>query len=111
MRDSTKSTYVDTAVSPTKITGWIAAMEKYKKGIYVDVDPTINTLENPLESIKGMNKFSNNGTGGTPASCTNDYWVFDVTNCTNNATESIYISTNTSGTEFASSGTTCISFN
>ena len=98
MRDATKTTYIDTAVSTGKIAGWIAAMEKYKLGIYVDADPALTSMDNPQESIKGLNKFSNNGTGGTPPSCTNDYWVFDSTNCTNNATESIYVSTNSSGT-------------
>ena len=61
-------------------------MGQYKSGIYVDADPALTTEDNPQISIKGMNKYANNGTGGTPASCTNDYWVFDNTNCTHNAT-------------------------
>ena len=60
-----------------------------------------------------MNKYANNQTGGSPPSCTNDYWVFDNVNCTHNATETIYVSTtsSTSGSTFASTGFMCISFN
>lgn len=112
MRDSTTAQYIDLNFSPTKISGWIAAMEKYRLGVYVDADPALTSEDNPLIALDGMNKYTNNGTGGVPPSCTNDYWVFDSTNCTHNATESIYVSNNsTSGTTFASTGTTCISFN
>ncbi len=60
-----------------------------------------------------MNRFAGNLTNGNPPSCTNDYWVFDNTNCTRNSTETIYVSTNssTSGSTFASTGTMCISLN
>ena len=60
-----------------------------------------------------MNKYTNNKTGGTPPSCTNDYWVFDNVNCTHNSTETIYVSTtsSTSGSTFASTGFMCISLN
>jgi hypothetical protein len=111
MRDSTKSTYVDTAFSPNKIQGWVTAMENYRLGIYVDADPALTSEDNPQVALKGMNKYTNNETGGTPPSCTNDYWVFDVANCTHNATEALYIESATSGTTFASTGSTCISFN
>lgn len=112
MRDSSAVQYVDTNFSPTKITDWMAAIEKYRLGIYVDADPALTTEDNPQIALNEFNKFTNNGTNGVPPSCTNDYWVFDSTNCTNNATESIYVSNNsTSGTTFATTGTTCISFN
>ena len=59
-----------------------------------------------------MKKYSNGETGGTPPSCTNDYWVFDATNCTNNATSALYVAnTTTSGTTFATTGNLCIPFN
>lgn len=58
-----------------------------------------------------MNKYSNNGTGGVPPTCTYDYWVFDNTNCTKNSTESIYSASVTSGSTFVTTGFQCISFN
>lgn len=58
-----------------------------------------------------MNKYTNNGTSGSPPSCTNDYWVFDATNCTYAPTEARYVESTTSGVTFASTGTLCISFN
>lgn len=111
MMNSSNANYIDTTVSINKINGWITAMGKYKSGIYVDSDPSLTTEDNPYVSLKGLNKYSNNGTGGIPPCCTNDYWVFDNTNCTHNSTESIYTSTSlTSGTTFTS-GNICISFN
>lgn len=111
MRDSSTSLYVDPAYSLNKINGWIAAMEKYRIGLYVDADPGLSSYDNPQVALTNLNKYTNNNTGGVPPSCTNDYWVFDSTNCTHNVTESIYVATPTSGTTFATSGTMCISFN
>ena len=47
MRDSTKTTYVDTALSPNKITGWMTAMGQYSLGIYVDASPNPGNEDNP----------------------------------------------------------------
>jgi len=111
MMNNSNANYVDTTVSPTKINAWINVMGKYQSGIYIDADPALTTEDNPYVALKGLNKYSNNGTGGVPPCCTNDYWVFDNTNCTFNSTESIYTSSSTtSGTTFGS-GNTCISFN
>lgn len=64
-----------------------------------------------MVALAGLNTYTNNNTGGNPPCCTNDYWVFDKTNCTYNSSEAIYVSsTTTSGTTFAT-GHTCISFN
>lgn len=110
MRDLSSTNYVDTAASPSKITNWMAAMEQYRMGIYID--SSVNNEDNPEIALTGLNKYTSNRTGGTPPSCANDYWVFDTANCTQNATEAIYlVDAMTSGVSFASSGTTCISFN
>lgn len=86
MRDSTTALYIDPSFSTTKIQNWINAIDKYRLGIYVDTDPAVTSENNPNVSLSNMNKYTNNGTGGTPPSCTNDYWVFDSTNCTYNST-------------------------
>lgn len=86
MRDSTTAQYVDLSQSTNKIQGWINAMEKYRLGIYVDADPNLTSEDNPYVSLALMNKYTNNQTGGSPPSCTNDYWVFDNTNCSHNST-------------------------
>ncbi len=55
-----------------------------------------------------MNKYSN-GLSTTVPTCTNDFWVFDVTNCS--TAYQPYIASATSGVTFAASGSTCIPFN
>lgn len=82
MRDTSNAVYVDLSVTPTQINGWINAMDMYQKGIYVDVSASVTTEENPLIALQGMNKYTNNGTGGVVPTCTFDYWVYDYTNCT-----------------------------
>lgn len=116
LRNPTTALYIDPAYSTTKIQNWMTAIDKYRLGIYVDTDPTdpaFTTDSNPNKALLEMNKYTNNGNGGSPPSCTNDYWVFDSTNCTYNATETIYHATtsSTSGSTFASTGTMCISLN
>jgi hypothetical protein len=105
--------YVNPATSTTTIQNWITTIQNYQSGIYVDANPALTTEDNPYVALVGMNKYSNNGTAGSPPSCTNDYWVFDNTNCTHNATETTYVSTtsSTSGSTFAATGTMCISLN
>jgi hypothetical protein len=85
MRDTSKSAYVNLTTTPTKISGWINAMGMYQKGIYVDVSASLTTEENPLNALGGLNKYTNNGTGGIVPTCTFDYWVYDGTNCTGSA--------------------------
>jgi hypothetical protein len=112
MRDSSKTQYIDMTYSTNKISSWMTAMDQYKLGIYVDANSGLTTEDNPQIALAGMNKYTNNGTSGSPPSCTNDFWVFDSTNCTHAATESLYVSdATTSGITFASSGSLCISFN
>ena len=43
MRDSTKATYVDTAFSVNKITGWVNAIENYRLGKYIDADAALTS--------------------------------------------------------------------
>jgi hypothetical protein len=54
-------------------------------GIYYDADSSINTEDNPFTALDNFNKITNAGTG-VNTTCANDYWVFDATNCTYNAT-------------------------
>jgi hypothetical protein len=110
MQDSSKSTYIDLNISINKINSWINAMEKYRTGIYID-SSTTNTEDNPYVALQNMNKLTNNGTSSPYPTCTYDYWVFDKTNCSYNATEAIYSSSLTSGTSFVSTGFMCVSFN
>ena len=56
-----------------------------------------------------MNKYSNGQTVAVPT-CTNDYWVFDVTNCSSLGYHP-YVASTTSGITFAANGSTCIPFN
>ncbi len=58
-----------------------------------------------------MNKYTNNRTSSPYPTCTYDYWVFDNMNCSNNATESIYTASLSSGKSFVKTGFMCISFN
>lgn len=106
MLDSSKATYVNLNTSINTINAWITTLGKYKSGIYVDALGTVITEDNPAVALRNMNDLSNNSTG-----CTKDYWVFDKTNCTSNATEVVYSATVTSGTTFPTTGFLCISFN
>jgi len=60
-------------------------LSKYRMGIYYDADSSINTEDNPFTALDNFNKITNAGTG-VNTTCANDYWVFDATNCTYNAT-------------------------
>jgi hypothetical protein len=112
MRDSSNAAYVDLSYSPNKITGWINAVDKYRLGIYEDASAGLTTEDSPYIAIQGMNKYTNNGTGGVVPTCTFDYWVFDSTNCSFPYNQTVYHSTtNDSGTNFSYSGTMCISLN
>lgn len=112
MRDSSNSAYVNLSYSIGKINGWLNAIEKYRIGVYVDASPGLTTEDNPQIALQGMNKYTNNGTGGVIPTCTFDYWVFDKTNCTNGSGETQYtVNSTTNGTTFTSSGYYCISFN
>jgi hypothetical protein len=86
MRDPSTSLYIDLNQSTTKIQGWVNAIENYRLGKYYDYDSNDATENNPYISIQAMNKYTNNKTGGSPPSCTNDYWVFNNANCTYNST-------------------------
>lgn len=112
MRDSTKATYVDLNTSINKINSWLNVLEKYRAGVYIDALNSVMTEDNPTVAIQNMNILTNNGTAALYPTCTNDYWVFDNTNCSHNSTESIYTpSTVLSGTTFVTTGFMCISFN
>lgn len=82
MRDTSKSAYVDLNFAPNKITAWINAIDKYRLGIYVDAASSTTTEDNPQVALAGMNKYTNSGTNGVVPTCTFDYWVYDVANCT-----------------------------
>lgn len=61
-----------------------------------------------------MNKYTNVAAAApVNTTCANDYWVFDIANCTYSSTESIYIPT--SDANYAQyippTGTFCISLN
>jgi hypothetical protein len=86
-------------------------MEKYRTGIYVDTDTTVTNEDNPYVAIQNMNKYANNGTASPYPTCTYDFWVFDKTNCSRNATEAIYTASLSSGKSFVSTGFMCMSFN
>lgn len=86
MQDSSKATYVDLNISINKINGWINAIEMYRAGIYIDTDTTDLTENNPYVAIQNMNKYTNNTAASPYPTCTQDYWVFDKTNCTYSAT-------------------------
>lgn len=45
------TSYVNTATSPIKISGWINSLNNYKLGIYVDSNPAQTNSDNPNYAI------------------------------------------------------------
>jgi hypothetical protein len=82
MQTSGNAQYVDLTVSTSKILSWMAAMNKYGTGIYIDNLTSVLNESNPYISLNNMNlrTLSYNSTGVTTI-CANDLWVFDATNC------------------------------
>lgn len=77
------SNYIDLAISPGKVTGWISAIDNYRLGVYIDSQPAQTTNDNPNYAINQLNLYSNTGGGLTTGS--KDRWVWDASNCTNTA--------------------------
>jgi len=115
MQNSTNPIFIDKTYSTTKIQNWINAMEKYRLGIYEDAPITLSNEDNPKIALQNLNLFTNQGKNGVPVTCSYDNWVYDVTNCTNNSTESVYVaSTYAQSSYFPPSvggSTLCISLN
>ena len=82
MQTSGNAQYVDPTVSTGKILSWMATMNKYGTGIYVDNLTSVVNESNPYISLNNMNlrTLSYNSTG-VNTTCANDLWVFDATNC------------------------------
>lgn len=72
------TSYIDKKISTGKIASWMLTVQNYKKGIYIDYDPTVTTDDNPNYSINRLNSYTK---GGIPT-CSKDRWVFDKSNCT-----------------------------
>ena len=106
--------YVDMTIVAGKLLGWMTAMNQYGSGIYVDADSGVLTEDNPYVALSNMNlltlKYNSTGTKNV---CANDLWVFDSTNCSKSASESLYTPSvdTTNGLAFPSSGSLCISLN
>lgn len=106
--------YVDLTASTTKILGWMNAMNQYALGIYDDADSSVLTEANPNVAIANLNLLTlSYNTTSTDNVCANDLWVFDSTNCSNSASESLYVPStdNTNGLYFPPTGSLCISLN
>lgn len=100
--------YVNLAISTGKISGWMSAINNYKKGVYVDTDPAITSSDNPNYAIGQLNLYTYQG--GGVATGSKDVWVWDKTNCTD-PTQITYTATGSFGTGLSTSNVTCISFN
>ena len=100
--------YINLAISTGKISGWMAAINNYKLGVYVDTDPAITSSDNPNYAISQLNLYTYQG--GGVATGSNDVWVWDKTNCTD-PTQATYNSTAALGTGLSVGYVTCISFN
>jgi hypothetical protein len=113
MQTAGNSLYIDTTVAPTKILSWIATMNNYANGIPYDADPTDSSENNPFISLTNLNKRTNQSEGGVNTTCANDLWVFDSTNCSRTASETLFApSANISaGVYIPPSGSVCISLN
>ena len=101
--------YVDLDISTGKLSGWIAAIEKYRLGVYVDSRAVELTSDNPNYAIEQLNLYSNEG-GGVPT-CSKDKWVFDSENCTDSNEITYEASTEANGVALSDTQVTCISFN
>ena len=95
--------YINLGISTGKISGWIAVINQYKAGVYVDADPAVTSNDNPNYAISQLNLETN----GVAAK---DVWVWDKTNCTDSA-QVTYNSTAALGTGLSTSYVTCMSFN
>jgi len=100
--------YVNLAISTGKISGWMNAINNYKKGVYVDTNPAITSSDNPNYAIGQLNLYTYQG--GGVATGSKDVWVWDSANCTD-PTQITYIATAGLGTGLSTSNVTCISFN
>lgn len=72
--------YIDLSISTGKISGWMNAIDKYRRGVFVDSRAQETTNDNPNYAINQLNLYTNTG-GGVPT-CSKDRWVFDAENCT-----------------------------
>lgn len=113
MQTAGNSLYVDTSIAPTKIMDWTASVNSYGLGIPYDAYPADNSEGNPFVSLANLNLRTNKNSTGVNTTCANDHWVFDVANCTNNASESLFTPTASlsTGLFIPSTGTLCISLN
>ena len=100
--------YVNTAISTSKISGWINAMSNYKLGVYVDADTSITSNDNPNYAIAQLNLYTYQG--GGVATGSKDVWVWDSVNCTD-PTYIVYAAGASPGITLSTSNVTCISFN
>ena len=113
MQTAGNSLYIDTTVAPSKILSWIGTMNNYANGIPYDADPNDLSENNPFVSLRNLNKRTNQSSAGVNTTCANDLWVFDATNCTRTASETLFSPTAniTNGVYIPPSGSVCISLN
>lgn len=114
MQTSGNTEYIDLTVSTSKILGWMNAMNQYAFGVYYDANPSDPSEDNPYVAIAHMNLLTLMYNTTSPNNvCANDLWVFDSTNCSKTAQESLYApSADTSnGLYFPPTGSICISLN
>lgn len=100
--------YVNLAISTGKISGWMSAVNNYKKGVYIDTNPAITSSDNPNYAISQLNLYTYQG--GGVATGSKDVWVWDKANCTD-PTQITYTSTAALGTGLSTTNVTCLSFN
>lgn len=105
---SVSNNYVNLAISTSKISGWISAMENYRLGIFIDSNSSITSSDNPNYAISQLNLYTY--TGGGVQTGSKDVWVFDKANCTNSS-QITYTAGSSAGTTLSTSQVTCISFN
>ena len=106
--NTVSTNYINLAISTGRISGWVAAVNNYKLGVYVDTDPVIQNNDNPNYAIQQLNLYTYQG-GGVPTG-SNDVWVWDSANCTD-PTQTTYTATAALGTGLSTGFVTCISFN
>jgi hypothetical protein len=112
MQTGGNTLYVDTSIAPAKIISWVNQMNSYSLGKTLDALASDISENNPYVALKNMNLYTNQNSTGVNTTCANDYWVYDMTNCTYGSSESLYSPNDiNTGLYIPSSGTLCLSLN
>ena len=56
--NTVSTNYINLAISTGRISGWVAAVNNYKLGVYVDTDPVIQNNDNPNYAIQQLNLYT-----------------------------------------------------